>query len=280
MTDTAPLFSFGIIADPQYANIADRPDMDRYYAASLDKLSEAIDVFNAEDLAFVVTLGDLVDGGWTEFDAVLGRYEALRHRSVLIPGNHDFAVEPQHLADVHRRLGMGSAFYEFTHGRVRFVIVDGSDVSTFAPPPGDPRRTLAQERLDALKRAGSINAQDWNGSLGDEQRAWLEATLATADARGEAVVIFCHYPLHPQNAHNMWDAPELLSLLAAHPSVKAWFCGHNHAGNYGVVGNTHFVTFKGMVDTKDANSFAIADIYENRIDIRGFGREPSRTLRL
>ncbi|MNL60742.1 hypothetical protein D3C87_1845810 [compost metagenome] len=43
-------------------------------------------------------------------------------------------------------------------------------------------------------------------------------------------------------------------------------------------GNTHFVNFKGMVDTPDQNTFAIADVFADRIVIRGFGREDDRVL--
>lgn len=72
------------------------------------------------------------------------------------------------------------------------------------------------------------------------------------------------------------DAPRILELLGSHPSVVAWFNGHNHEGNYGLLGNTHFVNFKGMVDTPDQNTFAIADVFADRIVIRGFGREENR----
>lgn len=277
---TAPLFSFGIIADPQYADVAPRPDMGRYYAQSPQKLDEAIAVFNTQDLAFVVTLGDIVDHGWENFDNVLSCYDKLRHRSIMLPGNHDFAVAPQHLGKIHARLSMPSPWHDFTVGQVRFVVLDGSDVSLFAPPQGDPRRELAAQRLDVLKQAGAINAQHWNGSFGQEQVMWLSDKLDAADAAGETVIIFCHYPLYPDNAHNMWDAAQTLELLSAHGCVKAWFCGHNHVGNYGLVGNMHFVNFKGMVDTLDENTFAIADIFEDRIEIRGFGREESRLLSL
>ncbi|WP_311272521.1 MULTISPECIES: metallophosphoesterase [unclassified Rhizobium] len=279
MTDkTAPLFSFGIVADPQYADMPPRPEMGRYYAESPAKLEQAIEVFNAHDLAFVVTLGDIIDRGWENFDAILAPYGKLRHRSVLLLGNHDFAVAPEYLPQVHERLGMPSPWYDFVVGNVRFVVLDGSDVSTFAPPLGDPRRDLAAQRLEGLKQAGALNAHDWNGSFSDTQLAWLAQTLDAADAAGETAILFCHYPLYPQNAHNMWDAPDILALLAAHPSAKAWFCGHNHVGNYDSLGHTHFLNFKGMVDTPDENTFAIADVYRDRIDIRGFGREESRTL--
>jgi hypothetical protein len=93
-------------------------------------------------------------------------------------------------------------------------------------------------------------------------------------------VIFCHYPVFPDNAHNLWDTPRILSLLADHDCFVAWFCGHNHIGNYGEIDGKHFLNFKGMVDTPDENTFAIADVYADRIEVRGFGREDSRTLAL
>ena len=275
-----PLFSFGIVADPQYANADPRPDMGRYYAESPKKLSEAVAAFNEEDLAFVVTLGDIIDRGFDNFDAILSVYDGLRHPSVLLPGNHDFSVAPELLTAIHARLGMPAPWHDFAIGNVRFVVLDGNEVSLFAPPPGDPRRALAQERLKRLQEAGAINAQDWNASLSDEQFEWLRNVLQKSDAAGEKVVVLCHYPLYPENAHNMWDAPRILDLLGAHSSAIAWFNGHNHEGNYGMLGNTHFVNFKGMVDTPDQNTFAIADVFEDRIFIRGFGREENRLLQL
>lgn len=275
---TTPLFSFGIVADPQYADAAPRPEMGRYYAESPKKLADAVDAFNREELAFVVTLGDIIDRGFENFDAILAVYDGLRHRSVLLPGNHDFAVAAEHLPAIHARLGMSAPWHDFSIGDIRFVVLDGNEVSLFAPPPGDPRRARAADRLKHLADAGAINAQDWNASLSDEQFEWLRAVLQKADAAGEKVIVLCHYPVYPENAHNMWDAPRILELLGSHPSVVAWFNGHNHEGNYGLLGNTHFVNFKGMVDTPDQNTFAIADVFADRIVIRGFGREGDRVL--
>lgn len=160
------------------------------------------------------------------------------------------------------------------------MVLDGNEVSLFAPPPGDPRRALAADRLQRLADADALNAQDWNASLGDGQFAWLQSVLQKADAAGEKVIVLCHYPVYPENAHNMWDALRILELLGSHPSVVAWFSGHNHEGNYGVRGTTHFVNFKGMVDTPDQNTFAISDVFADRIVIRGFGREEDRVLAL
>ena len=60
---------FGIISDPQYSDIDDMKG--REYRKSLDKLSEAIDLLNSEDLEFIVQLGDLIDHEYESYAPVL-----------------------------------------------------------------------------------------------------------------------------------------------------------------------------------------------------------------
>lgn len=275
-----PLFRFGVVADPQYADLPPNSGFNRYYAESLAKLSEAITEFNAADLAFVVTLGDIIDGIWESFDAILPLYEKLRHPRYFLLGNHDFAVAPDRLASVFARVGMRDPYYDFAVADHRFVMLDGNEVSLFASPENDPRRALAEKRLEALRSEGAINAHPWNASLGDVQFLWLRAVLKKARAAGERVIVMGHYPVYPPNEHNMWDAQRIVDLLVEHDNAVAYFCGHNHAGNFGTKGNTHFVNFKGMVDTPDQNTFAIVGVYPDRLEIEGFGREESRILPL
>ncbi|OBZ95959.1 phosphatase [Pararhizobium polonicum] len=275
---SAPILRFGIVADPQYADIAPNAALNRYYAGSLAKLAEAVSVFNATELDFVMTLGDVIDRDWASFGDILPVYETLRHKRLFLLGNHDFAVAPQHLGEVSARLGMPGRYYDFAIGNWRFAVLDGSDVSVFSTPSGDPRNALATERLGALQDEGAINAHTWNGSLSDAQFAWLSGVLEKAKADGEAVLVFGHYPVFPPNAHNMWDSQRIIDLLTGFACFKGYFCGHNHDGNVGEVDGRPFVTFKGMVDTRHENTFAIVEIFEDRIAIEGFGREDSRIL--
>ncbi len=124
----------------------------------------------------------------------------------------------------------------------------------------------------------TINAQSWNGSLSDEQFAWMETTIAAARSAGEKVIIMGHYPFYPVNEHNMWDSERIVELITSSDNVVAYFNGHNHAGNYGAIGNKHFVNFKGMVETADTTAFATIAVYDGRIEITGFDREESRIL--
>jgi len=277
---SAPLFRFGVIADPQYADLEPNLTLNRYPANSLVKLGEAIEELNRHDLAFVVTLGDIIDREWKSFDAILPVYEALSHPKHFLLGNHDFAIASEHLRTVPGRVGMPSAYYDFGHCGYRFIALDGNEISVFAHPEGDPRRQQAKALMTVLEGAGAPNGQRWNGAIGDTQFDWMAAKLQEAKAAGEKVIVMSHYPVFPDNAHNALDSDRMLALLAEHDHVVAYLNGHNHAGNFGVSDGTYFVNFRGMVDTEDTSAYAIVSVYEDRLEIAGFGREADRTLAL
>jgi predicted phosphodiesterase len=280
MTQSLPLFRFGIVADPQYAAREPHAGMDRYYESSPAKLKAAIEVFNAENLSFVMTLGDIIDRDFASFDTILPVYDALRHESLFLLGNHDFAVAPEHLEDVVARLGMPAPYYSLALQGWRVIALNGNEVSTFAPPEGHPYREIAAAKLAELQASGAINAHAWNAMMSDNQFAWLKAEIKAAAKAGERVIVMNHYPIYPPNEHDCWDRERIIALLAESPNVMAYFNGHNHIGNYGAVDGCHCVNFKGMVDTENENTFAIVDIHADRIEIRGFGREESRVLAL
>lgn len=274
----APRLRFGVIADPQYAPVP--PHRTRYYAHSLWKVAEAIETLDRHDLAFVVTLGDIIDRHWESFGHILPLYARSRHPNHFVLGNHDYEVAADYLHAVERAVGRKQAHYGFTVPGFRFLVVDGNDVSLFANPPGGEAHAQAQAKLAALKAAGAINAEPWNGGMGDAQKAWLADQLAEAEAAGERVLVFGHYPVYPVDRHNMWDDAAFVDMVTASPAVVAYFNGHNHAGNYGARAGTHFVNVKGMVETPDETAYAIVEVYDDRLHIRGFGLEETRTLAL
>ncbi|MBD9446950.1 MULTISPECIES: metallophosphoesterase [unclassified Rhizobium] len=275
-----PILRFGVVADPQYAAREPHVGMNRHYARSLAKLSAAVEVFNGEELSFVITLGDIIDRDFESFDDILPVYDRLRHENFFLLGNHDFSVAADRLADVAARVGLASTYYSFARQGWRFIVLDGNEVSTFAPPEGHPYRDIAARRLAELRAAGAINAQEWNAMPSDEQVAWLSDQINKARAAGERVIVMNHYPVYPPNAHDSWDRERIITLLTAHEHVAAYFSGHNHAGNFGTLEGCHFLNFKGMVDTETENTLAIVEIWADRIEVHGFGREDSRTLKL
>ena len=94
----------------------------------------------------------------------------------------------------------------------------------------------------------------------------------------ERALLFNHFPVFPETTHNLWDAEEVVELLAAHPSAIAHFNGHLHQGGYAEHGGVHFVTFKALLETKDIATCALITLGEATLTIEGFGNQPSFEL--
>ena len=94
----------------------------------------------------------------------------------------------------------------------------------------------------------------------------------------EKVILSCHFPLVPAGQDNLINYKEVIQCLEKYHNIIAWFNGHSHGGNYGVMNKIHYVTFKGMIETENENSFALVKVFEDRLEIKGYGREKSRVL--
>lgn len=266
---------FGVIADPQYADAETKGT--RYYRASLQKLENGIAELNRHELEFTVTLGDLIDHDFASFEPVLARYGKLRSPHRIVLGNHDFDVTDEEKAKVLEKVGLKLGYQSFVSGGWRFVLIDGTEVSSFRYPTADPRSKEATERMKQLAGQGLSNAQPWNGAVGKVQLEWLESELTAAKAAGQRVVVCGHFPLLPaDNPHRLWNAEDVVKVIDRHPHVAAYLNGHDHKGNYSHAGHCHYVNFKGMVETAADNPFAVVSCYDDRITVEGFGPEPSR----
>jgi len=271
-------FAFGVIADVQYCDA--EPSGTRYYRASKEKLSQCVTSLNEVDLAFVIHLGDLIDRDAESFDAIVPVFNRLRPPRYHVLGNHDFSVAADRLNDVPGMLGMRDRYYSFSAHGWRFVVLDGNDLSLVARPKGSPEYEVAAALHATLKGGNAANAQTWNGGAGKSQLAWLEQELAGADKARERVIVFCHFPVWPRDAHNLWNDSEVLGILESRACVAAFMNGHNHAGNYAQKDGIHFVTFPGMVETRDTTAFAVVHVHRDEVQVAGFGRTPSRRLKL
>ena len=270
-----PLFSFGVIADCQYCNVTVPKTAQRQYALSPKKLTACVEHLNRLDLRFVVHLGDFIDRDFESFGVVSPIYDKLKADHYHVLGNHDFEVADDLKAKVPAALGLTSRYYQFRHHGYRFIALDGNDVSLHAYPAGDPRHKAAKAVHEKLPDG----TPTWNGALGQAQLDWLKKALAEAKRAGERVILFCHFPVYPENVHNLWNAVEVLAVLRGSRSVVAYMNGHNHAGNYGRLAKRHFVTFSGMVDT-ERTAYAVVHVHKDRLEIQGFGRQKSMTLPL
>jgi manganese-dependent ADP-ribose/CDP-alcohol diphosphatase len=262
-----PQFSFAVLTDIQYGDQAMVGKRD--YRASMGKLREAVSALNGERLEFAIQLGDLIDSKGADLQPILDVYNQLHTRRYSVIGNHDLAAGRETI----ERLLAPSAHYRFTVSGWRFLVVDGMDVSV--------RTGEGMRMLEALRKAGSANAQDWNGAMGKEQLEWLRTELDDAGQRHERVIVFCHFPLlaaASTSAHLLWNHAQVVDVLENHPAVVAWFNGHDHAGGYAEQHGIHYVTFPGMVESGKQNSYTVVRVYADRLEVIGSGTAPRRVL--
>lgn len=277
MTDPGEkLFSFGLIADPQYADAETKGN--RFYRNSLKKLEHCIDELNKYDLEFTVTLGDLIDRDYSGFDKVLPILYKSNAELHNVLGNHDFEVEEKYKKEVRSRLNNKKGYFDFTHGNFNFIILDGSDLSTFGREKGSKAYSLAMEKLKELKSSGQNNANDWNGGFGSKQLKWLEQKLQKSSRLNKRIIVFCHWPLIPENGTQLLDNQKVLALINQYDNVTAWISGHHHSGGYHKEGSIHHLTMKGMVESERETAFGVVDVYKNQLVLNGFGAQEKYVL--
>jgi len=248
-------FVFGVMADIQYG---DKPDhLKRHYRTALARLDECVADLNQRKPAFVIQLGDIVDGydddqarSNKDLDTVLPKLGQLTMPVYHVIGNHCMHVGA---AALHDKLGLERFYYDFTVPGAagwRFVVLDGNDAGY--------------------------------GVVSDEQLAWFRRTLKEAKARDERVICFCHFALTKEAAahHRMNKPAPVLAAIDEAGCVAAWFAGHDHQGGYARRKGVHHVTVKGIVEAPETNAYALVELYPDRIREIGFGSEPSRELPL
>jgi manganese-dependent ADP-ribose/CDP-alcohol diphosphatase len=275
---SAPLLSFGLITDVQYAD-AD-PSGERHYRASIPKLKAAVATLAKEKLPFTLHLGDFIDRDFPSYAAVLPLLEPLGHPVHHLLGNHDYSVTDPEKGRVTSTLGMPHDYYMFRNSGVRVVMLDTTDLTAYKHPTDSPQAKTAAALLKRLAATGAASAQPWNGGVGDPQLAWLERELTAADAAGEKVILCGHHPILPGDAHQLWTAEAVVALIDQHPCVVAYLNGHNHAGAETVRKGVPYITFKSLLHQPDTTAFAIIRLFADRLEIVGHGREKSRNFPL
>jgi len=272
----AEKIKLGILTDCQYCNCENGEN--RFYPYSLKKLDTCIAYFNSQELDLVFHLGDIIDHGFSNYDSVIPRFRKFSAPVYLVLGNHDYAVKDAEKNEVMSKSGMKNAYYSITKGSWQFIVLNGDDLS-FLNLQNPAQKKERNELLISLVQDLRCNFMPWNGGIGHTQMKWLENQLSEADQNKRKVIILCHFPVYPQGCYNLWNDRELLAVLGNHQSVKAYFNGHYHAGNYGFYQGIHFINFKGMVQTP-LNAFATVFLTSDSIFIEGFGREESRRLKI
>jgi predicted phosphodiesterase len=266
-----PLFSFGIIADIQYADID--PAGSRFYRNSPGKLKEAVSTLKADSVHFLINLGDMIDKDYISFKPVMDIINSSGIKIYNVAGNHDYSIDPRN----KKSISVKTEHYSFIYQKFRFILLDGNEISTYK---SENKKTIkhAEDLIAQINASGDINGMDWNGGIGSNQISWLNLQLEEAMLNNEKVFLICHFPVFPENMHNLLNYKEVLPVIGKYKNIIAWLNGHNHAGNYGNFNMIHCVTFRGMVETEKSNSYALVEVFTNKIIINGYGREKSQTL--
>ena len=186
MLSSNRIVSFGIVADLQYCDAS--PDNNRYFKNSPDKLKKATEEFNKHNLDFVINLGDLIDRDWESYDGILPLFDQFKVPVYHVLGNHDYEVEDQYKPDVHKKLGI-QKYYDFTIENWRFIVLDGNEISTFANHENSIEYEKAEKLLNELEQEHKVNANFWNGGIGEGQLNWLSQTLEDAKGKHQKSII-------------------------------------------------------------------------------------------
>ncbi len=272
-----PLFSFGLMADCQFVDAEARGS--RHYRKSPGKLKAAVEKLNRHDLAFSFHLGDFIDRDFTSFDVVKPIVSELHARLHHVLGNHDFDVEDEKKPQVPQMLGLKKGYYSLVKLGIRFVVIDTTEVSPYRYADGTAPHQSAATELQQLRKQGKAGAKPWNGRPGEEQMEWLKNELEAANEADEKVIVLGHHPILPNESHAVWNAEKMNELLQSYSCAKLYLNGHNHAGHYMDAKGLHYLTMDGMVETADTNAFAIASVFEDRLEISGRERQEDFVLK-
>ncbi|XP_028821569.1 manganese-dependent ADP-ribose/CDP-alcohol diphosphatase-like [Denticeps clupeoides] len=284
-----PLFTFGVIADVQYADIDDGANYTRtrarYYRNSVRLLRRACRAWSEEDVRprFVLQLGDVIDGhnvkhGASEraLETVLRELDGCPAEVHHVWGNHEFynfsrdallasALNSARLGDGRLAPPGDMYVYHFSPAPCfRLVVLDAYDVSIIGR---DETSEKYEEAASIMKEHNSnpdLNHPPvthgleqrfvkFNGGFSQDQLQWLDEVLSLADTNQEKVIVVSHLPVHPSSTDPIclaWNHSTVLSILHSHSCVVCFIAGHDHDGGYHQDElGLHYLTLEGVIET-------------------------------
>jgi manganese-dependent ADP-ribose/CDP-alcohol diphosphatase len=175
--ETRPKFTFGIVADIQYADIPDGTSyagVPRYYRHSLEVARHAAQHYQTDKVSLVLNLGDIVDGkaqdlkghggeplpdgvdpGHSAIDDVLEALSVYTHGPILHTyGNHE--LYNCNREDLGKKLGIPFVkepcgdlvgYWSHVHEGVRFVVLDSYDISLMQRCPETSHKRRKAEAI-------------------------------------------------------------------------------------------------------------------------------------
>ncbi|KAM5310552.1 manganese-dependent ADP-ribose/CDP-alcohol diphosphatase isoform 2-T5 [Glossophaga mutica] len=257
------LFSFGVIADIQYANLEDgynyQGNRRRYYRHSLVHLQAAIEHWNKESSrpCCVLQLGDIIDGYNAQYKASEKSLELVMNvfQMLQVPvhhtwGNHEFynfsreyltnsKLNTKFLEDqiVHHPETVPTGSYYAYHfapfPKFRFILLDAYDLSVLGVDQSSPKYQQCLKMLKEHNPNMELNSPQglsepqfvqFNGGFSQEQLNWLNEVLTFSDRNQEKVVIVSHLPIYPNASDTVCLAWNYRDALAVIWSHECVVC--------------------------------------------------------
>jgi predicted phosphodiesterase len=259
---------FGIVTDCHYAD-ADAQGT-RFYRESLDKLSECVELMNAEKVDFLIELGDFKDqdnppvekNTLSYLQAVENVLKQFNGPTYHVLGNHDLdsISKVQFLKRVdNTHMDSNRSYYSFDSNGLHYVVLD------------------ANYRTDGADyNHGNFDWTDAN--IPSKELNWLRQDLASTS---RTVIVFIHQLLDGTGSVYVKNAAQVRQVLEVSGKVLAVFQGHHHAGSYSNIAGIHYYTLKALVEGSgpENNSYAIAEVHpDSNIIINGYRKAESRQL--
>ncbi len=243
--ETDVIVSFGLMADIHYSDRPDEPDRVRYFRTSLQNVKEAVEIFNEVGVDFIVSLGDSVQESADKFSTIddlrrldkeLSKFNGDLHYVI---GNHDLVRLTREDFLENTSGAVNHANYFFDKEGYRFIVLDAN-----WPP---------------------------NYTIHETVVLWLEERLVEAKEKDHQAIIFVHQGLdNRDHDHVIKNAVEVREVFKRVGNVFAVFQGHTHPGGYWNVDGVHYLGIQALINYPFP-TFAIATIYEDGVDIEGYG---------
>lgn len=258
---------FGWVTDIHHSQAAIK--WNRYYFESLNKFTEAIDLFNHAGVDFVIETGDLKDQCEApshretlmyliEAEYLFAQYNGPRYH---VFGNHDLDdLSKSEFQSVTSNFGIprDQSYYWFETCGYRFVVLDACFMANGA----------------------DYNANNfaWNDtSIPPKELTWLSQTLKSSTL---PVLVFVHQPLDGAAKRFVSNSAQVRKVLERSHKVIAVFQGHIHKGGYRNINGIHYITLQSLVDGHGAHnsSYALVDLSPTQLTLYGFRRAQSLQL--
>ncbi|KAM9773324.1 manganese-dependent ADP-ribose/CDP-alcohol diphosphatase [Syngnathus typhle] len=284
-----PLFTFGVIADVQYADMDDGLNFSqtrtRYYRSSLGLLRKATESWthSAAHPKFIIQLGDIIDGfnkgqgaSSRALEKVLQEFRLCAIDVHHVWGNHEFynfsrseLLHSKLNSSVLGDSSLGGDIYAYSFSPFpgfTFVVLDAYDVSLLGVDEDSLQYHAAFNWIRKHNSNEDLNSPPgsyddlvqrfsmFNGGFSKAQLDWLDSVLALTDKKHDKVTIVSHLPVHPLSTTPVslaWNFDELLSTIRSHSSVVCFIAGHDHEGGYCLDQSTgiHHLTLEGVIET-------------------------------